>query len=145
MQTMNTNRCRTSIVGAVDVYGISSSSTIQVGDAVMLNQRCRVLAVQREQANYRGNEGDFNRYPIYTRPIPKQSVTEVLDVHTVNEVPYISVGLITILGISTSATLQIGSNESIWLETRIKHFRHLLPRKKPPAGANEETGTSSEG
>lgn len=132
---MSAFRPRTSIVNTVDVYAISAASVFQVGDAAMLRQRCRVLAVQREAANFYGDEGDFNAYPLFAKPIPQPVVYEPLDMNIVNEKSYIRVGCVSILAASTSAAIQIGTNESIRSEARIKHFRQLLGKPGAAAGA----------
>ncbi|SHE09938.1 Probable spore germination protein gerPE [Chlamydia abortus] len=118
-------RARISMVGFMKVNLIKFSSIIQIGDSLCLTPEAKVLAVQRSQSSYYGDEGDFN-YPIFTNPIPSPLSEEEVEMQIIDESPYIKVEAIRILGLSVAAIVQIGSNHCIDAESRIKHIRQIV-------------------
>lgn len=125
---------RLSIVGTVNINDIGSSSTVHVGDNVNTVLRSRALAVQREVPYFFGNEGNFNVYPFFSRPIPVPQPPEPVAMSVDNWGSLIRVGCIRILAISSSSVLQIGSNCNTRGESRIKHFRQFVTNKPGPQG-----------
>jgi spore germination protein PE len=85
------------------------------------------IAVKREIPIYRGDEGDFDRYAIFRRPIPLPTLHPDFQIQYVNEIPAIRVDRIHLDIIGFSGVLQIGSCGSIQTEDRIKQFRQVLP------------------
>lgn len=118
-------QARISLVGFFKVIEIKLSSIVQFGDSLCLTPETKVLAVLRSQSSYYGDEGDFN-YPIFTNPIPGPSLDEELEMEIINESPYIKVESIKIIGVSASGIVQIGSNQCIDAESRIKHIRQMI-------------------
>ncbi len=55
----------------------------------------------------------------------------MVDMQIENTIPVIKVNHVKINGMSTAAVFQVGSNTVIDIESRIKHFRQLLPRDIP--------------
>lgn len=131
-------RTRTSVVGKIDIYGILFASTLQVGDAVTVKQQSQVLAVMRERAQFWGNEGGFVNFSLFVRPIPQPVMDEQIDMRISNESPCIRVGCLSVLGVSTAVTVQIGSNEKVQAQSRTKHIRQLLSMGKAAAKAGAE-------
>jgi len=43
--------------------------------------------------------------------------------------PFIQVGYLKVLGISTAAVVQIGANRILDCENRTKHIRHVFPSR----------------
>lgn len=124
---------RTSIVNSIRVLSLQFSSIIQAGDSVGIAARSQVLAVQRQKADYLGNEGNLAQFPIFSQRLPELP-DESVSFRKTDPHPEIRVDSITIYGMSTAAVLQIGSNRTIDLETRTKHIRQLLPGN-PPASS----------
>jgi spore germination protein PE len=122
---------RVSLVGGINVHEVTLSSTLLVGDIVHVTNRSRALAVQRQEAVFRGDEGSFEKFGVFSRPIPKPIVDEPETIVYRNEDPFIRVNLVNIISISSSSLTQVGSNRTIDLESRVKHIRQLLPRSAP--------------
>lgn len=113
------------MVGFFKVIEIKLSSILQFGDSLCLTPETKALAVLRSQSSYYGDEGDFSS-PIFTNPIPGPSLDEELEMEIINESPYIKVESIKIIGVSASGIVQIGSNQCIDAESRIKHIRQMI-------------------
>ncbi|MFC5450773.1 spore germination protein GerPE [Paenibacillus aestuarii] len=123
---------RISIVDSVDINGISSSSILHIGDHVRTELHTQALAVQREIPYFYGNEGNFDVYPFFRRPFPVPQPPEPVQMTVNNWGSFICVGPVRILGVSSSALFQIGSNVTSQSETRIKHFRQSVTNKPGP-------------
>jgi len=124
-------RPRVSIVNDIRINAIALSSIFLVGDAYLLEPRAKVFAIQREIPIFWREDTNIDRYSIYTRPIKRPLITEKIKMVVINESPVIKVNSIRILGISTSAILQIGSNKIIDAEARVKHIRYLAGEERP--------------
>ncbi|RAV22507.1 spore germination protein GerPE [Paenibacillus contaminans] len=121
---------RISVVKQITVNEVGLGSTLFVGDLVEVKPRSKALAIQREVANFYGNEGNLDSYAIFSRPIPIPSIYEDVKMEICSSNPFIKVGTVDILSISSSSLLQVGSNRTIDAETRTKHIRQLLPKDK---------------
>lgn len=122
---------RVSAVQNVVVREVGFASILLAGDCVNVQPRSKALAVQRQSSIYYGNEGSFQQFPIFSKPIPLPVIDE--NVHfTVNNLnPLIHVKNVDIVSISSSSVLQIGSNRTIDAENRTKHIRQLISPIKP--------------
>ncbi|WLR51518.1 spore germination protein GerPE [Bacillus tianshenii] len=116
---------RTSRVDHIDLNILSFASVFEIGDSERISTSVRVLAVQRQFQVFFGNEGNFNKYPLFQVPLPKPVVNERITMTRQNLNNEIYVKNIDILGISTSSILHIGSTKSINNEARVKHIRQL--------------------
>ncbi|WP_227936820.1 spore germination protein GerPE [Alkalihalobacillus deserti] len=121
---------RTSIVKDIHVRSVASSSIFEIGDSTHITPRSRALAVQRQVELFYGDEGDFNQYPIFNKPIPQPLVNEQVTFTRYNVSPFIKVNHIDILGAAASSVLHIGSTKTIDSESRVKHIRQLLEDEK---------------
>lgn len=121
---------RTSLVKAIHVRSVSSSSIFQIGDSTHITPRSKALAVQRQAELFYGYEGNFNQYPIFTKPLAKQQVNENVSFSRYNVSPFIKVNHIDILGTSASAVLHIGSTSTYDAEAIVKHIRQLTGVKE---------------
>ncbi|MFD2613147.1 spore germination protein GerPE [Paenibacillus gansuensis] len=128
---------RTSEVTGIDVDSIAISSTLFIGDMLEFKPKSNVLAVQRQVAEFWGEEGDLEAFPIFRRPIPQPVIYEPLELTIHHSVPVIKVGFVKVFGISTSALVQVGSTAHINLENRTKHIRQLVT-SAPPAQTSVE-------
>ncbi|HZG61556.1 MAG TPA: spore germination protein GerPE [Anoxybacillus sp.] len=116
---------RLSMVQLVHNELTSFSAVFQIGDSKEITSRVKVLAVQRQQELFFGNEGEVT-FPIFTNPIPRLAIdTTSLQINKLNESPAISVRTIRVLAIAFSAVVHIGSTSTIDTEARIKHTRQL--------------------
>lgn len=125
---------RLSIVGNVYINDLGSSSIMHVGDNINTALKTRAFAVQREVPFYYGNEGSFKAYPFYQRPFPLPQPPEPFTMCVDNLGSFIRVQNIRILGVSTSAVLQIGCNRITSAETHVKNIRQFVTDKPGPKG-----------
>ncbi|WP_141433158.1 spore germination protein GerPE [Bacillus sp. 03113] len=116
---------RTSVVDHFHVSTVSLSSIIQIGDSTFLQGASKALAVQREKELFFGKEGDFSDYPIFTKRIPLLPISENISLQFENRKPLIKVHDIAIIGIAASSIFHIGSSQHIYMESRVKHIRHM--------------------
>ncbi|MFC4322320.1 spore germination protein GerPE [Litchfieldia salsa] len=117
---------RLSVVESIYVNSVSFSSVLQIGDSSHITPVTQALAVKREYPLFFSNEGNFNEYSVFTRPIPAVSIEESFNMATFNEKPNIKVNTIRVTGASASSVIHIGSTNNIRAEARIKHIRQLL-------------------
>jgi spore germination protein PE len=122
---------RKSVVKNINIHAVTLSSIFQVGDNLVVKPRSRAIAVQREIPIFLGNEGGFSNYPLFSRPIPQPVITEDVRMTVMNKSPLIKVEQIEILSIAASSVFQVGSNQRIDTEARVKHFRQLLRGEVP--------------
>ncbi|HHY72542.1 MAG TPA: spore germination protein GerPE [Bacillus bacterium] len=120
---------RLSIVDKLQIRSVFLSSIIEIGDSNMVLPFSRALAVHREHQLLGGGEGSMN-YPIFYRPLPRPIITEQVSVRRMNESPKIHVHSISIIGLSTSSVVHIGSTNLIYGEGRVKHIRQLIDAKQ---------------
>lgn len=87
--------------------------------------KTQAIAVQRQKSIYFGNEGNFEAYDIFSKPIPLPIIYEDVKINIRNHNPLIQVGNVRVIAISSSSLVQIGTNQRIESEARIKHIRQL--------------------
>jgi spore germination protein PE len=117
---------RFSQVGTIKVTGLTFSSVFEIGDSSKISPISKALAVRREVPIFFSNEGGLDQFSIFTRPLPKVAVNEIVTMATYNNKPFINVNAIRIHGVSSSAVFQVGSTNVINAEARVKHIRQLL-------------------
>jgi spore germination protein PE len=118
---------RTAIVGDVKVRSLSLSSVVHVGEIGGMYPDSRVLAIQREQSAFLGNEGNLEQFPIFRQSFARIQSTERVELDLHNRIPVIRVRKVDIYGISVSSVLQIGNVGVVDSTNRTKHIRQLLP------------------
>lgn len=129
---------RTSAVDALTVDSLQYSSVIELGDSTYIQGGNRALAVQREREIFFGSEGDFSKYAVFSEPIPLPIITERVIMETYHwPGANIKVGNIRILGVSSSSIVHVGNSNSVQMESRVKHIRHL--EQDNGNGESEET------
>lgn len=117
---------RNSFVQNIKVKEVLFSSIIEIGDTNELKANANILAIQRMKQLIYVNEGNFNHYSTFTEPTlitPFPALPPKIKKY--NECPNIRVGNIDVLGVSSSAIMQIGSTNDIKLDSRIVHIRQL--------------------
>ncbi|QGQ98650.1 spore germination protein GerPE [Paenibacillus psychroresistens] len=118
---------RTSIVNYIIVSGISSASTLIVGDSAKISGHTRALAVQRQFAVFFTSEAEFEDYPSFNKELPQPNLPlEKVNMNVVQESPFIKVNRVDVIGLAEASALQIGSTSLINSESRIKHFRQFV-------------------
>ncbi|WP_199622463.1 spore germination protein GerPE [Paenibacillus alkalitolerans] len=122
---------RVSLVANTKVLAVSTGSIFSVGDAVHLKPKARALAVQREVPVFLGDEGNFEKFKIFTQKIPQPEAAETINMQVHNISPWIKVGNVKIHSVAASSIFQIGSNKTIDSEARVKHIRQLLRGRRP--------------
>ncbi len=120
---------RTSIVEQLHLDSVSFSSVIELGDSSYIQGFSRALAIQREEDIFFGNEGDFNRFPVFSIPFSFLPVEENFTMFTTQLHPIIKVKTIEVMGTSSAAVIHIGSSNHILMESRVKHIRQLRPKE----------------
>lgn len=119
---------RTASIKGVQIESLAIASVLQIGDSSIIQSATKALAVQREKELFFGKEGNFKEFPTFLEPIPLPSIDESVSMSQQNINPFIKVGQINIIGISSSAIVHFGNTRHVALEARIKHIRQLLPR-----------------
>lgn len=117
---------RTSKVETLSIISVDTSSVIEIGDSHLVDAVSNVIAVQREPAIYYQHEFQFTDYPLFTFPLPEPEQPCAFQTKTCQDNGFIHVKGVKTSFLSASSVLQIGSNECVMLETRIKNIRHLL-------------------
>ncbi len=113
------------MVNHTNVIDVSLSSTFLIGDAVQITPSSKALAVQRQVQLFFTTEGDFDAYPIFNMQIPKMPLENDIKIKRYNISQFIKINQINVISVSASSIYQIGSNNTIDAETRIKHIRQL--------------------
>ncbi|MFC5464697.1 spore germination protein GerPE [Lederbergia graminis] len=117
---------RNSFVDHIHVYGLLSSSILQIGDSQRVHSESNALAVQREKELFYGNEGDLNQLPLFSKPLiearPLIHPPQIMKYHVL---PNINVRNIKIKGISASAVVQVGNTATANLQSKVMHIRQL--------------------
>lgn len=121
---------RTSIVNNINVSIVSRGAVFEIGELQFFHTTDNVLAIQREQELFFGNEGNFGDYKVFYTEPEFEPIYEPIQMSFVNANPYIYVGSIHSQAISSSSLLQIGNGRHMRNETRKMNIRQLLRRKQ---------------
>ncbi|MFB5676170.1 spore germination protein GerPE [Paenibacillus terreus] len=119
---------RTSCVNQLKVSLVIYSSFLHVGDVWGIFPDSKVLAIQREVPVFWGDEGKLTNIPLFAQPFPYPEINEQVIFTQKNKSSCIGVNNIYIVGLSTSAGLQIGNTVKLDAKNRTKHIRHLLSK-----------------
>ncbi|WP_455661453.1 spore germination protein GerPE [Pradoshia sp.] len=120
---------KTSIVNNIHISIVSRGATFEIGEICYHHSVDNVLAYQREQELFFGNEGTFGDYKVfYSEPV-FDPVYEPIQMSFINVNPYIYVGDIRSQAVSSSSILQIGNSRHMRNESRVMNVRQLLRRR----------------
>lgn len=133
---------RISKVKSLSTKTLSFASNLQIGDCSYIDGTALALAVQKKSDSFSEPEPDFSDYEIFTRPFYIPRLTEPIVSHFSNPNPFIRVGNIDIIGVSSSAIVGVGNIGHIRMESRIKHIRQIP--KKNEDGTNDNTSDETE-
>ncbi|OXM84759.1 spore germination protein GerPE [Paenibacillus rigui] len=123
---------RWSVVRDLKINSVAQSSIVQIGDNESIVPMTRALAIQRAFPYFWDDEGNFD-YPIFSRDIPFMGAQENLHMSIDNRDSAIQVGCIKVVAIAVSSVLQVGSNEKIVADSRIKYFRQFVTNAPSPS------------
>ncbi|MEC5423658.1 spore germination protein GerPE [Virgibacillus sp. C22-A2] len=115
---------RTAAVNNITANSIGFSSIFNIGDTAATNQKSRAIAVQQQGAVFhKAEEPQFDDYSLFKRRAnwPKQASRATSA--TFHHSDVIHVNQVSLIGVSSSSVLQVGSINKIVTESRIKHFR----------------------
>lgn len=121
---------RTSIVNHIHVSILSRGSTFDIGELQYSYSVDNVLAYQREQEIFYGQEGNFGDYKVFYTVPDFEPIEELVHINFENVNPYLFVDCIRTQAISASSLLQVGNGRFIRSETRVMNVRQLLDRSK---------------
>ena len=128
---------RTSLVDNIHVSILSRGSTFDIGEIQYSYSVDNVLAYQREQELFYGQEGNFGDYKVFYTVPDFEPIDEMVHINFENVNPYLVVDCIRTQAISASSLLQVGNGRFIRSETRVMNVRQLLNR--PRNDRREET------
>ncbi|MGX4670130.1 spore germination protein GerPE [Cerasibacillus sp. JNUCC 74] len=112
-------------VGNIYTNSFSFSSTLSIGDTEYAQLNSNGIAVQKERPIFTEADEETFAYPLFNRqanwPKPKLTVKKT----TLNQTGTINITAISVIGVSSSSLIQVGSLSKGRAEARIKHFRKL--------------------
>ncbi|MGM9932409.1 MULTISPECIES: spore germination protein GerPE [Bacillaceae] len=127
---------RTSIVNNIHVSILSRGAIFEVGEIQYFRTSDNVLAYQREQELFFGQEGNFGDYKVFYAEPDFEPVYEPIQMSFLNPNPYIYVGGIQSQAVSSSSILQIGNGRYMRHETRVMNIRQLLSNRQTKEGGD---------
>ena len=101
------------------------SSVFEIGDSTNIEANSKAVALQRSEQLFYSYELPDEEISIFFEPIPIPSLTEYVEFNRLNQSPNITVGEVNILSLSVVGIFHIGSTRHAYLESRIRHIRHL--------------------
>ncbi|MFE4349219.1 spore germination protein GerPE [Peribacillus butanolivorans] len=123
---------RISKVKSISSKTLTFSSTMQIGDCSYIDGNSQALAIQKKSDNFQPQEFQFSDFSIFNRPLYIPRIDEPFLPQFSNPNPFIRVGNVRIIGISSSSVVGVGNVGHIRMESRVHHIRQI--QKK-----NEET------
>ncbi|MBP0724557.1 spore germination protein GerPE [Bacillus sp. RG28] len=131
MATCLRNLNRLSVVQCIDFTIVIIGSVVQIGDAFSLSADAKVLAYQKNVADFVQSDIEKIYASFYSHVPAMPDLTDNIQVTFNNPEPVISVNSISGLAISNSGVLMVGSINSVSNIVRNKHFRDFSQEEKP--------------
>lgn len=119
------NPLRTANVSTFNINTVELGSNLQIGDSCEIDAISHAIAVQKEEEIFFEKEHQFFQYSIFTKPVFLPPIYEPLNIKINNATNFINVQHIDIIGASAASVIHIGNAQHIYLDSRIKHIRHL--------------------
>ncbi|QTM98656.1 spore germination protein GerPE [Sediminibacillus dalangtanensis] len=117
---------RTSYVDTIYVNSVAYSSIFEIGDVGSIRAKMLAIAVQEEGITKKGDVPvEFADFPVFSKQSAALPPAPLVRQTTIHHRPKICVGNISVLGVSASSTVQLGSLNVLDTEARIKHIRIL--------------------
>lgn len=107
---------------------VSFSSTLQIGDTSYIDGISLALAIQKKSETFGSVDIHFEDYDIFKKPFYIPRLNEPVISRFSNPNPFIRVGNINIIGISSSSVVGVGNVGHARMESRVKHIREV-PKK----------------
>ncbi|MCM3676519.1 MULTISPECIES: spore germination protein GerPE [Peribacillus] len=104
---------------------VSFSSTLQIGDASYIDGNALAIAVQKKSETFDSVDVHFEDYDIFKKPLYIPRLNEFVISRFSNPNPFIRVGNINIIGISSSSVVAVGNVGHARMESRVKHIREV--------------------
>lgn len=109
-------------IGNLSITTVSSNAILQFGDTCIIDSNARVVAVQRQEELFFGNEAPFSMFKIFSR-MPAQPVE--LPFHCLVQPSINSIESFDLKGIANSSVLHVGDSKHIRMVSRVKHIRQI--------------------
>ncbi|UNK20915.1 spore germination protein GerPE [Paenibacillus sp. N3/727] len=118
---------RTSKLLNLYINSVFDSSAIICGESGNIKSKSCRINVQRDPSISKEEEVKFSEYPMFQRQTPKwmEDDEEEIIISTNNTDSIIRGGSIKILSISEGTTFQVGCNQTIDLENRLKMIKQV--------------------
>ncbi|MGG4264043.1 spore germination protein GerPE [Peribacillus simplex] len=116
---------RISKVKSISAQTILFSSTMQIGDCSYIDGKSFALAIQKRSETFDSVDVHFEDYDIFKKPICIPRSNEPVISRFSNPNPFIRVGNVDIIGVSSSAVIGVGNVGHIRMESRVKHIREI--------------------
>lgn len=117
---------RSSVVQSINLSLLGQSSILNIGELKYYRSIQNVLAYQREQELFLGNEGRLGSYKVFHTPSYFEPADEHVIMTTDHINPYLTVKHIKGQAISSTSLLHIGNGKLINAQTRLMNIRQLL-------------------
>lgn len=111
---------RMSLVADLHIYFVSVAAIVHIGDNVCIRPRSCSFSVERQPAVFWKNEGNFEKYRVFSAPIPLPPVIGQVSMSVDNLGSMIQAGRIRTLSLSSSSVIQVGNTRFIEAEFRAK-------------------------
>ncbi|AYB44942.1 spore germination protein GerPE [Paenibacillus lautus] len=114
------------LVDNVYIINISNSSACICGESGHIDAYTRALAIQRQVPVFFEDEGNYEDYPIFSRSIPAWQLPSEVDLDVRHDHKTIQVGCLDVIATASASVVQVGSNDTMDLESRVKAIRHFI-------------------
>ncbi|MBO0999333.1 spore germination protein GerPE [Bacillus sp. SD075] len=104
---------------------VSFSSTLQIGDTSFIDGNSLALAIQKKSETFHSVDIHFEDFDIFKKPFYIPRLNEPVISRFSNPNPFIRVGNINIIGISSSSVVGVGNVGHARMESRVKHIREV--------------------
>ncbi|MBW5446812.1 spore germination protein GerPE [Cohnella sp. CFH 77786] len=125
---------RLSRVGSLRIDSLLFSTVAQLGDNVFTELNSKAIALARAIPDFEGDETRFAAYPIFFLPLRELRGGPTVRFSSRSPCGEIHVGSVRAVVAGTSCLLRLGTSETFFAESRIKHIRQF----------NDRIGTSAE-
>ncbi|MFJ8069175.1 spore germination protein GerPE [Peribacillus sp. NPDC096447] len=120
---------------------VSFSSALQIGDTSYIDGNALAIAVQKKSETFASVDIHFNDYDIFKKPLYIPRLNEPVISSFSNPNPFIRVGNINIIGISSSSVVGVGNVGHARMESRVKHIREV-PKKTEETPIEDSTNNT---
>ncbi|MET1177594.1 spore germination protein GerPE [Peribacillus simplex] len=128
-------------VKSISTQTILFSSTMQIGDCSYIDGKSFALAIQKKSETFDSVDVHFEDYDIFKKPIYIPRSNEPVISRFSNPNPFIRVGNVDIIGVSSSSVVGVGNVGHARMESRVKHIREIpkKPEETPIEGSTDTT------